>query len=222
MIKRSASHDVRGESIDQWRREINAAKVVCYLKERLIPLDDRGPRQVERDLANFISWDRERCQVYFDGRVYPSGVIANSDKSAIKKLAAESHEQVHFLIATKGFKQATEYERWERQGLIGTFQAPAMLLAAELVNSKTEHYCSPRITIDSKGGTVAHTFPRNLLGVVWLELFQILTGTVKVRRCLICKKEMNVTDNSRAKRVHDTCSRRERMQRFRAKQREGL
>jgi hypothetical protein len=59
--------------------------------------------------------------------------------------------------------------------------------------------------------------PDTLLATMWFQLYQILSGHKKLKRCLVCQQLMDVTDCRRSKRKHDHCSKRERMRKYEEK-----
>ena len=73
------------------------------------------------------------------------------------------------------------------------------------------------LCLDSHGHPEPHTTPINLKTALWLQVSQIMTGITEIRPCAICGEMMDVTGNTRRKRVHAACSLRERMKRYRSK-----
>jgi hypothetical protein len=71
------------------------------------------------------------------------------------------------------------------------------------------------VCLDSVGNLKLHSRPINLRAALWMQLAEIVTKTKKIRRCEICEQLMDVTNHTEAKRVHDRCSLRERMRRYR-------
>lgn len=65
--------------------------------------------------------------------------------------------------------------------------------------------------------------PANLQTAIWFQFSQLVTGEREVRPCQVCGKLMDITDTARkgSKRMHERCSLAKRMQRYRAKLKNG-
>jgi hypothetical protein len=59
--------------------------------------------------------------------------------------------------------------------------------------------------------------PSTLLKTIWLQFADLVCGRRTIRICEVCKELMDITDaaHRNSKRMHDRCSRRVRMQRYR-------
>jgi len=80
-----------------------------------------------------------------------------------------------------------------------------------------------RLLITQRGQTfVPVLIPSNVLGAVWLQFSQVITGTRILQHCELCKDLMDITDSAHpgSKRMHSRCSNRIRKQRYRSKKRE--
>jgi hypothetical protein len=73
------------------------------------------------------------------------------------------------------------------------------------------------LSMDDKGNPRPHISPRNLRFGLWLQVAEVVSGTKRIRPCEICGKWMDVSENNTNKRVHEQCSLRERMRRYRSK-----
>ena len=71
------------------------------------------------------------------------------------------------------------------------------------------------VCVDSNGNFKHHYRPVNMRAALWMQFSEIVTGTRKIRACEICGDLMDVTNHTRRKKVHDRCSQRECMQRYR-------
>jgi hypothetical protein len=89
------------------------------------------------------------------------------------------------------------------------YLARALNLHLHLANSATF------VCVDSNGNWKLHCRPVNMRAALWMQFSEIVTGTRKIRACEICGDLMDVTNNTRRKKVHDRCSQRECMQRYR-------
>lgn len=105
---------------------------------------------------------------------------------------------------------------WKRGDVFG----PARLLIAEQFNEHMRQMASPMVLINSKGGFRPHSAPASLLGALWLEFGELITGVRKQAPCELCGKLMDVTENRSHKRMHSHCSLRLRMARYRRSQKE--
>ena len=104
---------------------------------------------------------------------------------------------------------------WRRGDLVG----PARLAAMKIINTRLEKLCHPRLYLDARGGMAGHWTPVNLLGCIWLQFYLSIIGQLKLRRCAVCEKEMDVTGSRSTRKMHESCSKRVRMARLRAKKR---
>jgi hypothetical protein len=96
----------------------------------------------------------------------------------------------------------------------------AKVYLAEAINCHLQpSSAAPFVSLDWNGGFKIHYRPTNLRTALWVQLSEIVTGVRKIRRCEICGELMDVTNRTRRKKVHDCCSRRERMQRYRKNRR---
>ena len=73
------------------------------------------------------------------------------------------------------------------------------------------------VSVDSNGHFKRHSRPPNLRAALWMQFSEIVTGARKIRGCEICGDLMDVTDNTRRKKIHNRCGQRECMQRYRRK-----
>jgi len=103
-------------------------------------------------------------------------------------------------------------------------RAPTDLLAlakedlAQALNFHLQRSSSSTfVCVDSNGSWKLHSRPINLRAALWMQFSEIVTGTRKLRSCEICGDLMDVTNNTRSKKVHDRCSQRESMRRYRRK-----
>lgn len=106
------------------------------------------------------------------------------------------------------------FREWPRYDVI----APARYWLARTINKATAGMVQPAVTLDTETGNLRpHLAPRNLLALLWVQLYMAATGQRRFRPCAICGQLMDVTENTRAKTVHRGCSQRERHRRWREK-----
>ena len=116
----------------------------------------------------------------------------------------------HDKVADGLYKAPEQYARWTKGDLLG----PASLYLTELISEKLSTNANCRIP---RGSRSPQFVAKNLLGAIWLQFSQIVSGEVRLKRCAVCKRYMDVTDNRSTKTKHYKCARREQMKGFRAK-----
>jgi hypothetical protein len=107
------------------------------------------------------------------------------------------------------------FQQWKS----GDLEGPARLHLLSTVNKTLKGEASPQLVI-SGAGIEPRTVPHNLLGAIWLQLFDLIHGSKRARRCSFCGKLMDVTGEKRPKRMHASCSNKKRQQEYK-KRREG-
>lgn len=99
----------------------------------------------------------------------------------------------------------------------GGLQEIARSYISALITRRTGHGTYGLVPKPSPKGKWEIAFvPRDLLAAIWLTVLQRATGARRVIPCEVCGQPMDVTGNRGHKRVHATCSNRERMRRYRA------
>lgn len=141
-----------------------------------------------RGLGKMIHWTRGSVTVTF-----PNG---------IKRAVVHSGKNSQWLNV------------WKRGDVLG----PAKLFIAEEYNSQIDNMASPLLLLDSRSELKPHISPASLLGAIWLEFGEVASGVRKQTVCEYCGLVMDVTNNRSHKRVHDNCSLRVRMARYRQAQ----
>lgn len=101
---------------------------------------------------------------------------------------------------------------WKR----GELRGPALLAVMNIVNTRLERLCHPRLYLNERGGHTGHWTPLNLLGCIWLQFYLSLTGQLKLRRCTVCGEEMDVSKSRSTRKMHSKCSKKKRQQKWRA------
>jgi len=95
---------------------------------------------------------------------------------------------------------------------------PALVIAASIINDQLWQFCRPMLTVDHKNARLrGYWTAANLLGCMWLQFYLSVIGQLKLRRCAVCGREMDVSNSRSSKRIHESCSRTERQRRWRAK-----
>jgi hypothetical protein len=183
-----------GEARVEWTHQISEMRIVLELWD-LIQAED------VRALKEFIHW-RER-HVEFCCRLLEGGGIRGCPK--VPKTGFRFD-----IIAQDGFGR--HFPTWKR----GEVLRPATLFVATTVNGALRRQISSTAVFDKDGALRPYYSPTCLLAALWLQVYQQITGQTKFRRCGICGSRMDVTNNRSHKRVHDRCSHRMRMQRYRS------
>ena len=108
------------------------------------------------------------------------------------------------------------------RALEGRVITDALAIAKEYLVQALNSHLEPPISatlvrVDSNGNLKLHNRPVNLRAALWLQFAELVAGARNVRPCEICGDLMDVTDNTIRKKVHDRCSQKLSMQRYRRK-----
>jgi len=114
-----------------------------------------------------------------------------------------------------------EYGDWVPKWKRGDVLGPAKLWIIRSYNEKMIGKASPTVLLSATGEFKPYTTPLNLLAAMWALYGKVITGNRRERPCEICGERLDVTENRKHKRVHDSCSLRERMKRYRLKKKGG-
>jgi hypothetical protein len=147
-----------------------------------------------------------------------SAIQAKNVKALGQMIGPDGRRLTETFNCRPPFDDAREHVR----GLKGRAATDLLALAKEYLAQTLNFHlqASPSTTflaVDSNGGWEVHSRPINLRAVLWTQFSEIVTGTRKIRPCEICGDLMDVTNNTRRKKVHDHCSQRECMRRYRRK-----
>ena len=117
---------------------------------------------------------------------------------------------------------ARPYPHVFRTWKTGSMIEPARFAVCQIVNEKLRGNASPQLLIQEDGTAKPHAVPHNLLAAIWVQMRDVISGKKRFIECEVCGGEIDVTDGRSSKRMHTSCSQRERIRRFRQKQkREG-
>ncbi len=111
--------------------------------------------------------------------------------------------------------------QWLRVWHHGDVVGPAKLFLVEEFNQVMDGKASPTLLLDANGNFKPYSTPVSLLAALWLQFSEVMTGVRALKPCELCGSLMDVTDNRHHKRMHDHCSLRLRMARYRGKSRSG-
>lgn len=184
-----------GEDLGQWMHQISEMRIVLELWD-LIQAND------VRALKEFIHW--REGYVEFCCRLLQGGEIRGVQRTPKTGFRYEVIAHSHLY--------GRHFATWKR----GEVSRPATLFVTNIVNNALRGQISSVAVLDSDGTLTPYYNPTCLLAALWLQIYQQITGQTKFRRCGICGNRMDVTKNRRHKRVHESCSHRMRMQRYRS------
>jgi len=100
----------------------------------------------------------------------------------------------------------------------GDVLTPAKLYLAFQINYRLKGAADVGIRLDSVRKFRPISRPVNLLRGIWIMVSETATGIRKVRPCEKCRELMDVTTHRSHKQMHSRCSLRERMRKYRGKQ----
>ena len=204
MVHFEGGGPLRAVGLSTWEKEIQDM-VVAHRLLNLARLKDN------QALREFFSWDPVRFDVRIgiemDGRNMRG--IARSEKpcpDTRKWLGwlAGGIVPPHIDIRRLG---------WKRHDYV----LPALTVVEYIVNERTWELCRPVLLLQKDGGFNGYWTSVNLLGCIWLQFYLMLIGHLKLRRCVVCGGEMNVTNSRSSRRMHTRCSKNKRQVAWRAK-----
>jgi hypothetical protein len=160
---------------------------------RALDLIDALEAGDKRALRKWIHWEPDGAAVFF------------FDKNTL--------EPPGFLIADAHTVRQGAFRAMRK----GDLESPARLFVGDLIRGKLYGAVSIAPKPLTRAGWSVAYIPQNLLAALWLMVMERATGTRRIARCEICGERMDVTGSRSHKRVHARCSLRERMARYRAK-----
>lgn len=193
--------------IQTWQSEIHAMIVADQL------LSWADGNDVE-SLKKYFSWAPTGFAVKMALRIYGRQIWREPKPKLPDPLRGPSSLWHEWLILPR-HEEKLRAIGWKPGNLVG----PSRLAAMNIINERLEKLCHPRLYLDRRGCLTGHWTPVNLLGCIWLQFYLSIIGQLKLRRCTVCSREMNVTESRSTRKMHDRCSRTLRMSRWRAKTR---
>jgi hypothetical protein len=170
---------------DYWPEDVHHWLVEAEIVRRFFRVWDLIESGDTRQLAKLIKWNGDSVQI-------EDGVFRAQ-------------------IAGVGGWYSDWIPRWKRGDILG----PAKLWLVDFFNQKMMNKASPTILLNALGDFKPYSTPVNLLAAIWILCGEVITGNRLQRPCEICGGYMDVTDSRSHKRMHDTCSLRLRMRRYR-------
>jgi hypothetical protein len=193
--------------IQIWHREIQAMIVA----DRLLNWAENADLP---SLKQYFWWAPTGFAVKMALRIYGRG-IRRAPRPTLPDPRLGPSSLWHEWLILPRHEEELRAIGWKPGNLVG----PARLAAMNIINERLEKLCHPRLYLDRRGCLTGHWTPVNLLGCIWLQFYLSIIGQLKLRRCTVCHEEMDVTDCRSTRKMHDRCSKRNRMSRLRAKTR---
>ena len=167
----------------------------------------------EEKLGKCIVWEPDEVS-FRCGMVKNEFVLEPDSKRFYNRFKAAALEGFHThsfggSIATRE-KHPDLLSRWKEGDLLG----PAKMYLASTINRQLSGQVSSLLKLPPGPGDRVHLveidWPQTLHAALWYQLYQCVIGKRTIRRCVICGKRMDITGHRRSKRMHSSCSMRER------------
>jgi hypothetical protein len=195
--------------ISTWYTEIQATIVVDHIWKYLQEMN-------KGKLRKYFRWHPTQFNVWFAIRTDGREIRSEFDRKDRDRKVVPRAEWGQRLVPPNQVDRLKAIG-WNHGDVIG----PAQMALLEIVNSRLEKYCHPRLYLDARRGFVGHWTPINLLGCIWLQFYLTVIGQLKLRICRVCGKEMDVSQSRSTRRMHERCAKNQRMQRWRAKKKKS-
>ena len=196
----------KAEEISRWAEEIQALVFAnhlweCVVQEHAVPL------------SGYFVWDYPTERVLVEYGLLGKKILPGSHPLVRRRIKVfvsrdQPFSPCHDKIADGRDKAPEQYATWTKGDLLG----PAMLYLTELINEKLNANTDCRIP---QGSRSPQFVAKNLLGAIWLQFSQIVSGEVRLKRCAVCKLYMDVTDKRSTWTKHESCAKRGQMRRYR-------
>lgn len=207
MVEYGGAHSIRAVGLSTWTDQIQKMTIA----DRLLTWVKRRSQQ---ELSRYFVWHPDRFDVQVRIEMDGKSMVATKPRSPLNPDRARFWG---WLVGSHIMPdEVPELQKlgWGRRD----FTRPALVIAASIINQQLGQFCRPMLTMDHKhvrlGG---YWTANNLLGCIWLQFYLSVIGQLKLRRCIVCGREMDVTDSRKNKRVHDRCSKNRRQARWRAR-----
>lgn len=100
----------------------------------------------------------------------------------------------------------------------GDIILPAKILLNDIINTKLKnHPLHLRLLLDENNYPKQFVVPESLLGAMWYQFFQSITGEKKYKKCAVCGTWENVNEKREDWLYHDSCG-----STFRSRKKRGL
>jgi hypothetical protein len=206
IVEYRGAHSVRAVGFSTWTDQIQKMTIADRLLNWVRNKDQHA-------LSRHFVWHPDRFDVQVRIEMDGKGIVAT------KAGCLPNPDRVCFWGWLVG-SRIMPYELPELRKLgwrRSDFTRPALLIAAGIINEQLGQLCRPMLTMDHKNACLrGYWTANNLLGCIWLQFYLSVIGQLKLRKCTVCGREMDVSDSRRSKRVHQRCSKNERQARWRA------
>jgi len=197
----------RGEPIGEWRYGVYMANAVLDVLDCLDIMTGREKR---------VGWTKPERETEKRKRA------AELKSQAKQKLSRLLFEDLRVVAAssrqmfTRPDKPGSPRPQWEKSDLI----APAHYFVKECIGCQLLDQIRIQLYTGDDGRLMPYHCPRNLHAAIWLQIYWRAIGKTRIRRCTApdCNGWLDATDKRSDKTMHDTCSHRLRMSRWREKE----
>jgi hypothetical protein len=198
------------ESLSLWKEEIRDAALARWLIHRVI---DNDLATGEKKSADRIAIDRQELKQAIQWSRDAVGLSANVQGSRVSfgSKVPDGGYRVDLAIAKDHHLRTELFQGWKMGG--ENPLQPARYALIEIMNGKLRD-SSPRLFFDNSGEFQGRIVPRDLVALIWLQMYRLLAGQTRVRQCVVCREWMDITNCRSTKRMHDHCSKSERMRKY--------
>jgi len=187
-----------GESIWMWAEEISAIREAVELMEALQDAEQNGRKE---RLAKLIVW-RGYKVAYSPGDSLWAEALAARKLQGMVLLVKEMR---HTRRAPSGPHEITlplnldpRFKDWARDHNLA---GPAKQYLRMIINKRIRGNVSPQLRLIEdrfrEPSLRTTLLPDNLLGAMWLQVFQDFAGTRRIRECLLCGKWFDAVNDPR-------------------------
>jgi hypothetical protein len=201
----------------------------CRLEDKRGPwIGAVGLHRWREEIQTIILADHLRCCIEADDRPTLRKYFRWHPKEFDVRMAIGMHEREIYAedrsarapsgpFWFSGLVNPHEVDQLRTMWNPGDVVGPARVALMDIINPRLRANCHPHLFLNPRGNFVGHLTPDNLLGCVWLQFYMAVIGRLKLRICTVCRREMDVSESRKSRKMHDSCSRRKRQQRWRAK-----
>lgn len=147
--------------------------------------------------------------------------LLNHDMESLKKAISWNHDfQISYTLDTeKGFIDRDFHSDIFARFKPGDVLLPAQYLIQLRINKKLDEYAtSPHLLMNEENKLETYLMPKNLLAALWLQFHFAAAGIKRFKRCTVCGEWEDVTTKNRNWSKHPACAARERVNKYREKQ----
>jgi hypothetical protein len=164
-----------GESLESW------ANIINMMKE-LIHLWNLCEQNATKKLARFIRWSDDGSFVDYTGQ--PVGKTALQDGRLPVRITGRAH-----ISPTGSAATVLQVERLTPNDVL----LPALFLLQTEVNRNLESGATAHLVWDLDGTLRVHNRPTSLLGMLWLQFAEAISGRMVYHSCPTCLRWVRLT-----------------------------